>query len=135
MGNLRPQQRFAAHERQHTTPVVMEPVNGALGDILGHALHLVIEGPAVPAIEIALVIDEEISGDGMEFARHHPRSDIRNKPAANFAPDLFIGPIALFKWNFRARVSQQLGILRENRFRLGRAPRLGGFRSRRSGVH
>ena len=40
----------------------------------------------------------------MELAGHHPRSYVREKPAPDFAPDLLIGPVALFEWHFRAGI-------------------------------
>ena len=53
-----PQQRFATHQRQHPASVVVQPVNRPAGDVFAHALDLVVVGPAIPAIEIAFVLDE-----------------------------------------------------------------------------
>ena len=58
------------HEREHAAAVVVEPVNGPPRHIFRHALYLVVVGPAVPAIEIAFVFEEQVGGDGMELAGH-----------------------------------------------------------------
>ena len=55
---FRPQQRLTTHQRQHPAAVVVQPINRTAGYILGHALNLVVIGPAVPAIEIALVLNK-----------------------------------------------------------------------------
>jgi hypothetical protein len=98
------QQRLAAHQSEHAATAIMQPIDGALGNVLRHTLHCVVEGPAIPAVEIALVIQKEIRRDGMELARHNPRSHVGHKPAADFARNLSIRPIALLGWYFRAGV-------------------------------
>jgi len=55
---VRPEKRLASHQCQHPAAMVVEPVDGTPRDILGHALDGIVVRPAVPAIEIALVLDE-----------------------------------------------------------------------------
>jgi hypothetical protein len=85
---------LAAHQRQHPAAVIVEPINGTLGHVLGHAFDFVVEGPAIPAIEIALVVEEKVGGDGMKFAGHHARSNVGQEPTARLAPYLLHGPVA-----------------------------------------
>lgn len=47
-GVLVPSPPISARTRQ---PVIIEPVNGTPGNVLGHPLHLVVESPAIPAGE------------------------------------------------------------------------------------
>jgi hypothetical protein len=55
---LRTQQRFASHQREYPAAVIVEPVDGTPRNILGHAFHSVVVGSAIPAVEIALVLDK-----------------------------------------------------------------------------
>jgi hypothetical protein len=48
--------------------MVVEPVDGAASHIFRHPLDLVVVGPAIPAVQIALVLDEQIRGDGVELS-------------------------------------------------------------------
>jgi len=65
---LRSQQRLASHESDHSATMIVEPVDRAPGNVLGHAFHFVAVRPAVPAIEIALVLQEQIRSYGMEIS-------------------------------------------------------------------
>jgi hypothetical protein len=58
------QARLATYQREHTAPVVVQPVDRTPRHVLGHALDFVVVRPAIPAIEVALVFDKQISGDG-----------------------------------------------------------------------
>ena len=76
MDEVRPEQRLAAHERQHAAAGSVQPVDGALRRIFRHAFYFVVEGPAVVAVEIALELGEQIGDERMEVARGHTRADI-----------------------------------------------------------
>ncbi len=82
MNEFWPQERLTPHQRQHTAPIVVQPVDGATGYIFSHALDFVVIGPAVPAIEVALVFDKQIGGDRVELARKYSRSDIGKQPSS-----------------------------------------------------
>jgi len=51
--------------------MIVQPINRTPRYILCHALDPVIEGPAIPAIDITLVLNEEIGSDWMEIAGHY----------------------------------------------------------------
>jgi len=113
----------------------MQPVDGTFGHIFGHALHFVVEGPAVPAVEVALVVDKQIRGNGMEFTGHHSRVHIGQQPAADFPPYLWIRPVTLVERGFRAGIVQQFRMLGENGFGQRRTLGLGRGWSTGTGVH
>jgi len=117
VGELRTQQRFASHQRQHSATVIVEPVNRATCHVLSHPFYFVVEGPAVPAVEIAFVLDEQISNDGMKIARKHARTNIGKQPAAHFVIHLRQGPVALLGNGRGTGIGKLLWILRENGLR------------------
>ena len=84
---LRAQQRLAAHQRQHAAGGRVQPVDRAPRHVLGHALHAVVERPAVVAIQIAFPLREQVGDDGVKIARQHARLDIGKQPAAHGAID------------------------------------------------
>jgi hypothetical protein len=65
---LRPEQRFASHEGEHTGSAVVQPVDRSARNLFGHALDAIIIGPTVMAVEVALILGEQIGNDGMEVA-------------------------------------------------------------------
>src|SRR5215468_4546978 len=73
VSELRAQQWLSPHQREYAAAVIVEPINGPPGHVLGHALDLVVVSPAVPAVEIAFVLDKQVGGDGMELAGSHAR--------------------------------------------------------------
>jgi hypothetical protein len=93
--------------------MVVEPVNGAPGDVFRHALHFIVVGPAIPTVEIALVLEEQIRGDGMEVTGKYARTDVRKKPASDFGGRPAARPIALRQRLLRAGIRQLLPILWE----------------------
>ncbi len=58
MNEFRPQERLTAHQRKDPAPIVVQPVDGAPGHVFCHAFDFVVVGPAVPAVEIAFVLDK-----------------------------------------------------------------------------
>jgi hypothetical protein len=82
MDEIGPQQRFSAHERQHAAAMVIQPVDGTARDVFRHAFDFVVEGPTVPAVEVALVFDKEIGRDGMKLAGQDARTNVRSQPPA-----------------------------------------------------
>jgi hypothetical protein len=46
----------------------MKPIDGTFRDLLGHSPDTVIKGPAVVAIQIALVLGEEVTNDGVKLS-------------------------------------------------------------------
>jgi len=74
---LQAQERLSAHESKNAATMIVEPVDRAPRHVFGHALDLVVKGPAIPAIEIAFVLDEQIRRDGMEIAGQNPRAHVR----------------------------------------------------------
>src|SRR5438445_12635778 len=77
--------------------MVMEPVYRAARDIFRHALDLVVEGPAIPAVQVALVFNEEIGGDRMKLSWHHPRPDIGEQRSPSRSVDIAQPPFAPFR--------------------------------------
>jgi hypothetical protein len=59
----------------------MEPVDRAFGGVFAHALHLVVESPAVVTIEIALEFSEEIRDQRMKVAGGDSGPDAWKQPA------------------------------------------------------
>ena len=49
----------------------MEPIDRTSRDVFGHALDLVVEGPAVPAVQVALVFEEKVRGNRVKLARQN----------------------------------------------------------------
>src|SRR5579864_7447418 len=82
MNEFRPQQRLATHQRQDPAAIVVQPVDRTAGHVLGHTLDLIVVGPAIPTIEIALVLDKQIGGDGVELSGQNSRTDVRAQPSA-----------------------------------------------------
>ena len=80
---LRPQQHLATHQREHAARRRLQPVDRRARDLLGHALHAVVVGPAVVAVEVALQLGEQIRDDRMEVAWEQPRLDVRKRPPAH----------------------------------------------------
>ena len=91
--------------------MVMKPVDGAARDVFRHPFDLVIEGPAIPAVEVALVLEEEIGGNGMKFARHHARSHVGEEPAAGGAVNVVEPPFAFLGRSLRTGIVQPFGVL------------------------
>ena len=114
------QQRLAAHQRQHPASGVAQPVDRALGHVLGHAAHAVVEGPAVMAVEVALPLVEQVGDDRVEVARHHARANERERPClasrGRYAWRCACALPFLGKKSSSAR-RHQLGMLREHRRR------------------
>src|SRR5580658_817580 len=75
----------------------MQPVDGAPGSIFGHTFDLVIEGPAIVAVEIALELGKEIGNEGVEVARGDTGANVREKPALHAVVDLARAPMAFFR--------------------------------------
>src|SRR5205823_9651058 len=67
----------------HASCSLMQPVDRALGGVLGHALYAIVEGPTIMAVEIALPLGEEIRNDRMQMAWKYTRLQIRNGPSAH----------------------------------------------------
>jgi len=63
MNEVGTQQGLGTHQSQDAAPVTVEPVDRPSRHILRHTLDLIIEGPAIPAIEITLVLEKEVSGN------------------------------------------------------------------------
>ncbi len=82
------QQRLATHQRQHAGAGVAQPVDRALGRVLGHAANAVVEGPAVMAVEVALPLVEQVRDDRVEVARQNTRANPGEGPAAHGAVDM-----------------------------------------------
>src|SRR5262249_35751675 len=76
-------------------------------------LDLVVVGPAVPAIEIAFVLDKKVRRDGMKVAWQHPRANIREQPSTHRAINEGQSPIALLGRCLGSGVFQLFGILRK----------------------
>src|SRR5215831_2235563 len=96
--------------------MVIQPINRPPRYILSHALHLIIEGPAVPAVDVALVLDKQVRRDRMKVARHHTRSHVWDQPAPYFTQNLLAVPAPLFQRNLGSWVVEQFRVLREHRF-------------------
>jgi len=77
---VRTQQRFTAHQSQNATSMIVQPVDRPFGNIFGHAFHFVVESPAIPAIQIALVIEKQIRRDGMKLSRLHTGANVWKQP-------------------------------------------------------
>ena len=60
MNKIRTQKRFASHVGQHPAAGAVKPVNRSLCRIFAHPFYLVVESPAIMAIEIAFELSEEI---------------------------------------------------------------------------
>jgi hypothetical protein len=77
--------------------MVVQPVDRTPRDVLGHALDLVVIGPAIPAIEVALVFDKQVSGDGVKL----PGRDlaIRESSGRHLSP-----PLSLLGRSLRAGI-------------------------------
>lgn len=116
MRELRAEQRLAAHERDDAAAVVVQPIDGAAGHIFRHSFHFVVEGPAIPAIDIAFVFEEKIRRDGMEIARQHARANVGEKPAAHLAVDFFAAPMASLRRSIRSGIAKLFRVLREEGF-------------------
>jgi hypothetical protein len=69
---LGPEQNLATHEREHAAGRGMQPVERCPGELLGHPLHPIVVRVAVVAIEIALVLGEQVGDDRMEIAGQQP---------------------------------------------------------------
>jgi len=119
--HLGAQQWFATHESQHAAAVVMQPIDRTARHVFRHAFNLVVERPAVPAVDVAFVLDEQVSSYRMKIPRHHARADVRTQPAAYLAHELFSRPLALFGRRSWPGDREQFRILREYRFRQRRA--------------
>src|SRR5215467_5830214 len=90
----------------------MEPIYRSARDIFGHAFNAIVKGPAVPAIEIALVFNEKIGGDRMKVAGQHTRFHVRQQPAAHRAIDRMPTPFSVsLRRALRARIGQFVWIL------------------------
>jgi hypothetical protein len=63
----------------------MQPINGSLRDILAHSLDMIVEGPAIMAVEIALVLCEQVTNDGVEFSGKQARLNVWEQPAPDGA--------------------------------------------------
>src|SRR4029077_7132349 len=59
---LRTQQRLSSHQGKYAAAVVVKPIDRSPGHILSHALYFVVEGPTIPAVEIALVLQKKVGG-------------------------------------------------------------------------
>src|SRR6185437_6786504 len=57
---------FTSHQSQHAAAVVVQPVDCASRGVFGHSFYFVVIGSAVPAVQVALVIEEEVSGYRMK---------------------------------------------------------------------
>src|ERR1700759_2788853 len=99
MNEVRTRQRFAAHIGKNAAPGSVKPVDGALRRVLAHALHFIVEGPAVMAIEIALEFSEEIRDQRMEVTSSDPRVNVGKEPALHRMINLARSPLSLFGWN------------------------------------
>src|ERR1700757_5114221 len=109
-----PQQWLTAHAGENTAPVVIEPINGSARNVLGHSLHSVIEGPAVSAIKIALVLDKQVRRNRMEVTRQDARPDVRVQLPSHGAVNRSRSPFAVsFRRILRSGVIEFLRILRE----------------------
>jgi hypothetical protein len=73
----------------------MEPVDRAFGGVFAHALHLVVESPAVVTIEIALEFSEEIRDQRMKVAGGDSGPDVWKQPALHRVIDLPRRPLPL----------------------------------------
>src|SRR5262249_31867094 len=90
----------------------MQEINRAFSDLFSHALHAVLERPAIMTIQIALPFGEEVRQQRAEFIGHDSRLDIWHQPAAE-CPHAVVGVIE------QPRLLQILTPfnLREDRFR------------------
>jgi hypothetical protein len=93
----------------------MQEIDGATGNVFGHALDLVVERPAVPAIEIAFVLDEQIGSNRVQVAWKDARAQIGKQPAAHFAINLSVGPIPFSRRLCRAGIHKHPGMQGEDR--------------------
>ncbi len=73
-------QRLTAHQSKDAIAYGMQPVNGSSRCRLRHPAHLVVIGPAVVAINIALKFAEEIRNDRPEFLAMPARLKIWSGP-------------------------------------------------------
>ena len=60
MNEFRPQQRLSAHQCQEPVSECVQPIYGAPGHGLCHALHAVVVGPAVMAIEVTFPFTKKV---------------------------------------------------------------------------
>src|ERR1700761_3930389 len=88
MNEIRPQQWLASPVGQHSATRAVQPVHGAFGRVLTHALHLIVESPTIVAVQIAFELSEEIRNQRMKVARRHTRTYIRKQPALHRVIDL-----------------------------------------------
>src|SRR5580692_5138380 len=98
MYEVGPQQRFASHVGKHATSGAVEPVNGAFRRVLGHALHFVVEGPAVMAVEIAFKFGEQVRDERMKVSGCDTGADVGEQPPLHRVIDLASCPLAFFWW-------------------------------------
>jgi hypothetical protein len=87
--------------------------------IFGHAFYFIVEGPAVPAIEVALILHEQIRDDGAELAGQHPRADVGEEPPLHLVIGLGQRPVAVFRRCLRSGIGQLLREPGINPFRQG----------------
>ena len=95
----------------------MQPIDRTLGYVFGHALHFIVEGPAVVAIEIALEFRKQIGDERVKVTCRYARADVGKQPALHGVIDLAGRPLALCGRSPIFRMvngSQELGMLREN---------------------
>ncbi len=76
------EQGLAAHQGQYAISHRLQPVDRPFRGLLGHPLHGVVVGPAVVAIEVALIVREEIRDDRPELLPilERARSEVGLRP-------------------------------------------------------
>src|SRR6266498_4427655 len=58
----------------------MDPIDGTLGDVFGHALNGIVVGPAIVAIKIALPFGEQVRNDWAQLAAMPARLKVWRTP-------------------------------------------------------
>src|SRR5262245_25567428 len=91
----------------------MKPVDGRLRHFLGHALDVVVERVTVVAVDVALVLREEIRDDRVKIARQQRRLEIRKGPPPRRMINLGGGPMPN-PISGQGLVRQELWPLRKN---------------------
>src|SRR5579859_1545332 len=73
------------------------------------------------AVDIALVLDEQIGSDWVKISRQYTRADVRNEPSTHLPHNLLAVPMTFVRRDFRSGVGKEFGMLRKYRIRQGKA--------------
>jgi hypothetical protein len=131
--HLGAEQWLAAHQSEHAAAVVVQPIDRAPRDIFRHSFYLAVERPAIPTVDIAFVLEEEICRYRMKVPRYEARTNVWQQPATCLPHELLSSPMAPFGRLVWPVDREQFRILREYRLRY-RGPfglRRGGWMNRR----